>query len=75
MPKRKLSNRRLCSSVISAIPALEKCRPGLIFLVSTSCNMRSITSPICSILMVKLIISVQRLLSVSPKASLEILVK
>jgi hypothetical protein len=60
MPRRRLSTSRACSSQISAMPASEKLRPFLIFLSSMSISTRSMMSPICSMLMVKLMMSVQR---------------
>ena len=75
MPRRRLSTSRACSSMISAIPASEKLRPFLIFLSSMSIRIRSMLSPICSMLMVKLMMSAQRRASTSPSASREILVR
>ena len=74
MPSRRLASSRSCSSTISRMPAAEKLRCFLIFLSSMSMITRSMMSPICSMLMVKLMMSVQRRLSSSPSASREILV-
>ncbi|MCY1558613.1 hypothetical protein D9M68_955650 [compost metagenome] len=75
MPRRKLSSSRACSSLISAMPASEKLRPLRIFLSSMSSSTRSTVSPICSMLMVKLMMSVQRRLSASLSCWREILVR
>ncbi|MCY1552358.1 hypothetical protein D9M68_887510 [compost metagenome] len=71
MLSRRLATSRPCSSTISAMPASEKLRCGLIFLSSMSMITRSMMSPICSMLIVKLMMSVQRRLSSSPSASRE----
>ncbi|MNT49998.1 hypothetical protein D3C72_1868890 [compost metagenome] len=71
MLNRRFAINRSCSSTISAIPAAEKLRCGLIFLSSISMITRSMMSPICSMLIVKLMMSVHRRLSSSPSASRE----
>jgi hypothetical protein len=74
MARRRLSTSRACSSLISSMPASENWRPFLIFLSSMSISTRSMMSPICSMLMVKLMMSAQRRPSRSSRASREILV-
>ena len=75
MPRRRLASSRSCRWLISAMPASEKLRPLRIFLSSTSCSTRSTMSPICSMLMVKQTMSVQRRPSRSDSASREICVR
>ncbi|EWS61413.1 hypothetical protein Y695_04533 [Hydrogenophaga sp. T4] len=75
MPRRRLSSRRACMAPISVRPASENSRPLRIFLSSMSSSTRSTVSPICSMLMVKLMMSVQRRLSVSLNCWRESLVR